>query len=602
MFDQLRKNTKLILWITVVAFIGLGFLAWGAQMDLGGTAKIAPGTIGLVNGKPIDGRTYDMLVQQERDNYKQQAGRDPDERTDIQIRSQAWGDLVQETILRQEADRRKIRVTDAEVVEAVFTQPPTQFQQHPQFQTDGRFDPAKYKAYLQDPNVPTQMLEEQYRRTLPLQKLQMMVAGTVSVSESELWDSFQAQNERIRVEYLMVPGSKFPVDAATISQADIEAYYRAHRTSYAAPAQAVLQFVSVPIRATQNDSLNLAEQARGILQEFKNGEDFLLLVNDFSEAAPNLRGGDAGTYVTAQQIADPSVRAAAFALPVGGVSEVLGGQAGVHVIKVIDRKADPAGEQVKFADIFLPLRPSGDTYGQIRDTITQFRQEAGRRSFEQVAAEMRLTVEETPPFGETGFIPGIGPAPDLQTFAFQAASGSVSPPMELPDGWVVARLKERREPGVPELALIQDRVRTEAADSMRVAQAAQVAERLLPQVQAGTPMASLSRTDGSVVFDSTEPFARLGFPKGIGADPAVIGPLFAGGEGVYGKVLRGRTAAFLVKVVQRIPADRDAFQSQKASLRTTLAQRRQGQVFNEWLGALKKQAKVKDYRFGQLDG
>ena len=61
-------------------------------------------------------------------------------------------------------------------------------------------------------------------------------------------------------------------------------------------------------------------------------------------------------------------------------------------------------------------------------------------------------------------------------------------------------------------------------------------------------------------------------------------------------------SAFVCKVVQRIPADRDAFQSQKESLRRNLIQRRQSQVFTEWLAALKKQADVKDYRFGQLDG
>lgn len=602
MFDQLRRNTKLIIWITVVAFIGLGFLGWGLSSGFGGKAQIDPGTIGFVNGQPILGRAYDLVVQQARENYKQQAGRDPDERTDIQMRTQAWNDLVQQMILRQEVDRRKISVTNEEIVEAIFSQPPQEFMQAPQMQTNGQFDPAKYRAYLQDPNTPTQMLEEQYRQNLPMQKLQMLVAGTVSVSDTELWESFQAQSERLKVEYLMVPGSKYPVDPNTLSQADLEAYYRAHRQSYQAPAQAILQFVNLPIRPTQNDSLNLVEQARGIIQEHRNGEDFMLLVNDFSEAPPQLRGGDTGAYLTAAQIADADVRAAAFSLGVGEISGVIGGTTGVHVIKVIDRKADPAGEQVKYADIFLTLRPSGDTYGQIRDTISQFRQDTAKRPFEQVAGEMRLTVQETPPFGEAGFIPGLGSAPELQAFAFKASPGAVSPPVELPDGWVVARLKERREPGIPDLTQIMDRVRTEAADSMRVAQAAQLAQGLVSQAQAGTPLASLARPDGSVVYDTTEPFARMGFPKGIGADPAVIGPLFAGGEGVQPNVLRGRTSAFVVKVVQRIPADRDAFQSQKESLRRTLIQRRQNQVFTEWLTALKKQAEIKDYRFGQLDG
>jgi hypothetical protein len=36
MFDQMRKNTKIVLWITVIAFIALIFLAWGANFQLGG--------------------------------------------------------------------------------------------------------------------------------------------------------------------------------------------------------------------------------------------------------------------------------------------------------------------------------------------------------------------------------------------------------------------------------------------------------------------------------------------------------------------------------------------------------------------------------------
>ena len=318
MFDQLRKNTKLILWITVVAFIGLGFLGWGLSSGFGGGSQIAPGTIGLVNGKPIDGRAYDLVVQRARENYKQQAGRDPDERTDIQMRTQAWNDLVQEMVLRQEVDRRED-------------------QRHRRRDRGGDLLPAA-AGVRAEPDVPDQRAvrpgevpglppgsehsdarcwKSSTARTCPCRNCRCWWRERSRSRTASSGTATKPRTRSIKVEYLMVPGSNFPVDANTVPQADLERYYRAHRQSYQAPAQAVLQYVNIPIRPTQNDSLNLVEQARGILQEYRNGEDFLLLVNDFSEAPPQLRGGDAGAYLTASQIADPEVRAAAFALARG---------------------------------------------------------------------------------------------------------------------------------------------------------------------------------------------------------------------------------------------------------------------------------------------
>ena len=602
MFEQMRRNTKIVLWITVIAFVGLIFLAWGADFQVGGQNQIAPGSIGSINGQPIPARAYDQMVQLAFENYKQQSGgREPDERTSVLLRNQAWNELVQDLLLRQEAERRGITVSNEELAEVVLNQPAADLRSLPQLQTNGQFDLAKYQAMLRNPNVDTRPLEEQYRRNLPLQKLQYQVIGAVSISDEELWETYRSQNEKIRAACLMLPGTKFTVDEASVTDADLQRHYESHRSVYRAAPQAVLQYVQVPRRYTEIDSLNLIEQGRQVLQELQEGEDFLVLVDAYSEASPQLRGGEQGAFLTADQFTDPVVAQAAFSLPVDGVSDVLSSRNGVHIIKVLARQDSPTGTQVKVADVFLPLEPSPETISMLREQVAELHGLASG-SFEQAAQENGLPVNETAPFGEGGFVPGIGSAPDLAAFAFKADPGAMAVPIETADGWIVARLKERRPERTQDLSEIADRVRAEVLDSLRVMQAAQVADGLLRQAQSGTPLAVLAASEPRATLETPDPFPRLGYPRGIGSDPAVIGPLFARSEtGVVPQVLRGRTAAFVCEVQEIVPADRAAFDQQKEALRRSAIQRRQSQVFNEWLAGLKKGAEIRDYRWGAYE-
>lgn len=601
MFDQLRRNTKTIIWVTAIAFVGLIFLAWGADFQLGGTQAVDPNTLGMVNGQPISTRAYEIAVAQARASYQQQTGRQVDDRTDVFVRQQTWDEMIQESILQQEARQRGITVTDEEVVQAVLNQPPPELIGHPSFTTDGQFDLAKYQAYLRTPGVDTRSLELQYRSTLPVQKLQMEVVGTVSVSDAELWDAFRMQNEKVEVSYLSLPVGQFQVEESGISDPMVEDYYRSHQETYRRPPQAVIRYVQLPRQPTTADSLDLITQGEQILQEVSEGEDFSILVDAYSEAPANMRGGETAAWLTADQISDPNVRTQAFDLGVGEVSGVLSGRDGIHIIKVEGRQEGPQGDQVKLADIYVPLRPSIDTLSELRERIHQFRQEVEERAFDEVAAEMDLAVRQTAAFTEAGFIAGLGAAPQIQEFAFKNPVGAISPPLERADGWLVAQVQDRQESRIPDLNEVLERVRNEVADSLRLDLAVTAAGTLLGRVQAGTPLQDAAREDGRATFGRTEPFSRLGFPQGIGGDPAVIGPVFARDVGLIPEVLRGRTGAYVVVVEEKTAANRDAFETQKEQLRRSTLQRRQQQVFNDWLADLRKSAEVEDYRFGRYD-
>lgn len=606
MFDQLRRGIKPIIWITTFAFvIGFGFIILGdANIRPGrdGDRRLAQGQIGSVNGDPIFFNDYEQMMNSARINYRQQTGRELDLRTEMMLRDQAWSEMIQDRILAQEARRLGIGVTDDEILYAAFNQPPPEVMQNPFFHTDGRFDPGKYISLLQDPDFDTRGLEEHYRRTIPVQKLQMQVAGSVIVSDLELREAFDAQNEKIQVSYLMVPGGRFDIDEESVTEDVLLSHYRGRSSQYRVPPQAVIQYVTLERRHSLEDSLNLIQEGRQILRDHADGDDFGILVENYTEAPPDRRGGEDASWLSAADIADPAVREAAFALEAGEVSDLLITRNGIHIVRVEDRRTNEQGEdQIRMAEIFMSLNASRETLSDLVERIRNFRQEVSTRNFEEVAAEMGLAVKVTQPFTETGFIPGLGSVPEVQNFAFSRPVGSVTPPMVRFDGWIVARVAERRGERVQELNEVRDRVRREVIDSLRVDQAAEVARDLLRRVQDGEEMDRLAGEDERVSFDTTEPFSRTGVPRGIGGDPLVIGPLFAHGPGVVPTVLKGRNAAFVARIDERIPADDDEFLAQMEQLRQRILAGEQNHVMNEWMTGLRRKARIEDNRYGTFN-
>lgn len=600
MFDELRKNTKVILWITIGAFVLLMMLVWGADLDSSSNLRNSGNAAGKVNGVEISFPYYQQVYGQQLAAYQGQSGREVDDRTAALLRTQTWNNLVQQALLDEQARARGIKASDAEVLESVMNQPSQDVVTNPTFQTNGQFDLAKYQAALRNPNLDPQLLlqmEDSYRRQIPLQKLQQRIMGSVVLSDDELWDSFRMQNEKVRAGYLVVPGERFPVDEASIPPTELERYYAGHKSAFHAPPQATVQFVTIARRYTADDSLSTLEQARTVIQDVRGGEDFLALVDTYSEAPANQRGGPDAAWVSPDQL-NGALRAATQSLAIGQLSDVLIEPTGFHVLRIENRQEQEGVVTVQIADVYLPLRPSPDTIEQLARQAQDFRTEVSRRNFEEVAAEMKLAVKESRPFTDKGAISGMGSFPEVQDFAFRSGVGAISPPLEKPDGWTVARVSRRTEARFPDLSEVMDRVRSSVADSMRAEEAARVAEGLLARVRAGESLEAISKSDPTVQWNHPEPFARLGFAPAIGNDAAVLGPLFAAPVGVVPRVLKGRRSAFVLVVEEKIAADRSAFDSRKQNLRDSQLAQRHNEVVLAWLEDLKKKAKIEDYRSG----
>ena len=139
MLQSMRSAAKYIWIILVVAFVG-GFLLVETS-GLLGRAPVTTGTaVATVNGEDVLYQTWATASQQRIQMAEQQGGRALTLDDRRRLENETFDELVQAVLLQQEYERRGIRVTEEEIVQAAQTSPPPQLMQAPDLQTDGRFD------------------------------------------------------------------------------------------------------------------------------------------------------------------------------------------------------------------------------------------------------------------------------------------------------------------------------------------------------------------------------------------------------------------------------------------------------------------------------
>src|SRR5262249_36771775 len=142
---------------------------------------------------------YQTAIANQRETYKRQYGVEPADRDERMVEVQAWRGLVMEKLMDQEAKRLHIPAYDKEVMLTLASSPPAQLASQPVFQTDGKFDPAKYQAALRDPKNNWGPFEEMTRQQLPVKKLQERLMSSIKLSQSELLDAFHDRYDKASV-------------------------------------------------------------------------------------------------------------------------------------------------------------------------------------------------------------------------------------------------------------------------------------------------------------------------------------------------------------------------------------------------------------------
>src|SRR3954468_6790204 len=146
MMQIIRSNAGKVMTIVIVGGF-LGWMVYGLGMQVTGAGN-GRNEIGSVNGTPITAEAFQRRVQEREQQERAQGSGKITAEQEREIQDRAWDDLVGQILTQQELGLRGIRVTDDEIRYAAQNIPAPAYQQQEVFQTNGRFDIAKYRQYL----------------------------------------------------------------------------------------------------------------------------------------------------------------------------------------------------------------------------------------------------------------------------------------------------------------------------------------------------------------------------------------------------------------------------------------------------------------------
>ena len=596
LMQLLRERTHVVMIILVIAFVGLIGLEWGA--DMAGRGPGGQNAVGSINGETVSYEELRFEVEQVQEMARQQQGGSLDEFRSREIVNEVWDRRVDLTLLEQNIGKHDIVVTDAEILEAVRSNPPEFVKQQEIFKTEGEFDQTKYLQALNDPAVEGwAYLEDQFRMLLPRQKVINRVISVARVTDLEVRQAFVNQNENLTAKYLFFDPEDLDVEPESISGDDIAAYYAEHTDEFMEDSQVSLSFVMIPKQPSVADSQRVERQIDELYDQLVNGADFETLARDFSEDPSNAsNGGDLGVFGRNQMV--PEFEAVAFETPPGSLTKPVKTQFGWHIIRVEEKQVQDGEEQVRARHILLKTITGQQTLNTLLNEARQLQTRALESNLEDAAVSMpdSLETETTGYFADRpdGFIPRIGYLVGASSFAFGSEPGDISEILENANGFFVLANAGEKPAGVLPLEEVELPIRSILVREQKMEKARAQGEEVRASLGSGKLDALTG--DWADRLATTDPITRQqAFIPRIGQDPAFIKGAFQLVEtGALSELVKGERGYYLIQLETREPIDESTFEVLKDSLKRQLLLQKQNQLYAEWLSKLRDNADIEN--------
>jgi peptidyl-prolyl cis-trans isomerase D len=593
----MRSSAKYIFIFLFVAFV-VGFLLYETSGLVGSAPLTATTPVATVNGRDILYTDWYQRVQRQLEGEQQRAGRSLTQDEVRQIEDGVLDQMVMEMLLEQEYRRRGISVTDDELRQFARFAPPDWLRASPELQTEGRFDPEKYRRLLSS-SVARQQgllagLEQYYRSEIPRQKLLEQLASGIYVTDAELWRAYQDSHDSVQVSYVAFrPPANLPPDT-TISDAELRRYFDAHKSEFERQGRAWLSVVGIPRTVSAGDSAAIRARAAALRAEITAGAKFDDVARrESADTVSGANGGDLGRGTRGRFV--PEFERAAYALEAGEVSQPVLTPFGYHLIKVDERK----GDTLALRHILVRIQASDSSAVRVDRLADQLASIAAGSDqparLDSAARQLGLSVtkvvaEEGQPAVSNGRV-----VPSVSAWAFDGRRpGEISDLFDAEDGYYLARLDSIAPGGEP-------RFETARRDVVARLTLERALDRLQPQADQlarAAAQSSLETAAGQrqLQVAQTNMFTRGASVPGLGQLSRATGAAFGLPVGSVSAPVRTEDAMFVLRTDRRSNADRKAWEAQRTTQRQRQLQEMRQQVVQQFMQDLRRSANVEDHR------
>lgn len=625
MLQILRKKAQSPLIQIIVVIIALVFIFWGVGSNLGDSRQAAL----VVNGEEI---TFQQFQKSYDDAYQrlssQFGGNVPKGFAEnFGLKQQVINQLVQTTLLRQGAEKMGIRVSSDEIRQFI--------QGMVQFQENGAFNMDRYKAIL----AANRMAPSKFEQSMRFDRLSEIAGRQIgrfasTVTDFEIQDLYSQINEKVSVKFIKLSPNDFAdkvmVDDGalaawfekakdnyksepriklkylffsqdeigrkiSIDQAQIEEFYQNNIETYKQPEERHARHIL--FKAGEGDSAEVhaekAKKAEEVLQLAKSGADFAALARKYSDDPSKGNGGDLGFFARGRMV--PEFEDAVFAMQPGTVSDVIKTPFGYHLIQLLEVK--PATTQ--------PLSAVAD---DITRTLQQKEAESLAFQMANEAYEGIISAGSLDQYGETHkdtaitetdfFAKSDAPAvlkndPQLLEKAFALHKGELSSLIKGSSGYAILFVEDRKEPELPELAEVKDKVLADyrKAKAQELAEAA--ATELVASLREGKTIDELAHEKGLAVQESgflgqNERGGKSSFPASLVPEIFQLSPSSPTPE----KPGRDGDDFYVFTFKERQIPTMPANDEEMNKYRENLQRFKQQQLISAWLQHMQADAKV----------
>lgn len=260
---KMRDSMPVVFAVLAGIFLLMIIFQWGGQGTLF-EPKGEAGTLGVVNGTPITQKDYNKILEsvtaQTKEKNKSSELSDADQAA---VEDQAWDKAVEQAIMDQSIAKMGITVTDQEIRDVLFNNPPAEIKR--QF-TDsmGQFHGDQYIKALRDPRNDSIVrgLEAETRDQIRSMKWQQAMAGTVRVTDSEAFLRYMTDSAKAILQVIKIPAPQVTMQMkAQVPASEIQAYYDSHSWLYKQDELRKFKFVGFPLIPNARDTALAMETA-----------------------------------------------------------------------------------------------------------------------------------------------------------------------------------------------------------------------------------------------------------------------------------------------------------------------------------------------------
>jgi peptidyl-prolyl cis-trans isomerase D len=628
MLDRMRRHKNILKWslaVVVLTFILL-YIPDFVSTRPTGTGAAPHEVVAEVGGREVTAREFQERYISQIQAYRNQLGGSINTSLlrQLGVDQQILNQMIEEQVALIEAERNGIRVTNDELAQQILTLPG--------LQENGQFiGEARYRQLLQSQNPPMtpSQFEEGLRRSLVVDKLRSALTDWMAVPDSDLEREYAQRNEKVKLQIVALNADRFR-DKVTVTDADIAAHYQSHSAEYRRGEQRKIRYllldreqarqkVVVPpadVQRYYNDNIqnfqtpeqvrashilletagkndaDVKKRAEEILKQVKGGADFAELAKKVSEdkgSAAN--GGDLDYFGRGRMV--PEFEQAAFSMQPGQISDLVKSQFGYHIIKVVDKKAG-ATRTLEEVRPQIQQQLAMETADQ---RITQQARDLEKRitntgDLDTVAKELGLMVQESGFFQREDPVPGLGVTPQVSQEAFTLMDKQVSKAIASSRGPVFIALAEKKDPYVPKLDEVKDRVREDLIRQRATELSGQRASAIAASLKSAPNFAAAAKAQGLEAKD-TELIARnAALPDNVGVSSEVDKVAFALPVNAVSDPIKTNDGTVIVRVVEKDPVTPEEFRKAKEAFRAEILNERRGRFFNAYMTKAKDKLNI----------